>query len=387
MTRTQRLNWMTFLAPSLCLAGCLQVEVVPLVDAGPDIAAEDAGTEEDTGGDDPSVDWPAVVHDFGREIAFVYPCESALVWSFVATRDGLGNRRNDVEVWVWEVGGTPQVLAAHLRPSSGPAGCHDGFVYWNESDGVDWSLHRRTVSASTEAEFVHGDAWGAGEDGRFTRIVPGVGIEVFDISDGSVRAFPYEGIASDNGARVTQDYLYMSENRRIAFTPGAEWTLLPGTSFMEFAPVSGRVVGSGWSGDETIVWQRLSDGTLLRLATSCFGGQSNVSERGDWVLWNFAAGHGGCSEVGRSSVDENGNVHIQSFPELSAWADEMAVDATPAVPRPISVMQFGSQIAFVNLVRGTIRLADEPPFPCVDPTVPCPPGGECATTLCADLPN
>ena len=391
MTRTQCLNWMTLIAPSLCLAGCLRVESVPLVDAGPN-TTEDTGTNEDAGDEDPSLHWPAVAHDFGREIGFVYPCESALVWSFVATRDSLGNRRNDEEVWVWQVGGTPQVLAAHLHFYSNPAGCHGGFVYWNESDGVAWSLHRRDISASAPAEFAHSDGpWTAGEGGRFTRMVPSVGVEVLDVDDMSVTAFPYEGIPSDSWlteARATQDYLYIAYSRRIAYTPGAEWNILPGAPYMDFAPVSGRVIGTGWSGDETILWQISSDGTLLRLATSCLSGQSAVSQRGGWVVWNLASGGGsGCSDVGRSTVDENGNVHVQRFPELSAWADEMAVDATPTVPSPIRVLQFGSQIAFVNLVRGTIRLADEPAFPCVDPTVPCPPGGECATTLCADLPN
>ena len=103
---------------------------------------------------------------------------------------------------------------------------------------------------------------------------------------------------------------------------------------------------------------------------------------------NFAAGPGtGCSEVGRSAVDENGNVHNQPLPQLSQWAEEMASNANTRWQQPIRVVQFGQQIAFVDFVRGTIRLADEPPFSCVDTTLPCPEGAECATTRCTDLSN
>jgi hypothetical protein len=105
------------------------------------------------------------------------------------------------------------------------------------------------------------------------------------------------------------------------------------------------------------------------------------------VLWNFASIPGvSCSAVGRSTVDENGVLRIHPFAELSAWANEMAHDLVNN-PAPIRVVQFGTQIAFLDMVRGTIRLAEEPPFPCVDPTLPCPPDAECAETRCSELPN
>lgn len=395
MTHTQRLNWMTLMVPAACLAGCLQLESVPLLDAGLD----DTGTQ-DVGEVDPSTDWPVIVQDFNRRIADVHVCDSALLWLTAATQDGLGNILNDVEVWVWEVGGSPQVLATHLRPTSSPlVGCHDGFAYWNQRDGaLVWSLNRRSMSASAPAEFVRaGGPWTMGDEGRLTQWIDDPAIEMFDLDDSSVTLFPVDGLAdSIVPTRATRDYLYIASamGHRIAYTPDAEWSEVHAYfSDYSMAAITGRLVTTEAGNPESYVREVSADGEQsLVMARSCGisggGPTPTVTARGSWLLWNFSPQRGQqCSEVGRSAIDEHGNVHVQSFPELSRWVEEMLDVVHAGEAGLIRVVQFGPQIAFIDLLNGTIRLADEPPFPCIDPTLPCPEGAQCATTRCSDLPN
>lgn len=397
--RTQRLSWMILIAICLHQAGCLQAEDVPLADAGMD----DLGPE-DLGELDPSLDWPAVVHDAGRRIAELYPCESALLWVLAATQDSLGNYRNDAEVWAWAVGGSPQVLSAHLRTAYLPlVGCHEGFAYWHEADVErQHSLHRRNLSASGPAALVRtGGQWTMGEEGRLTRWLPSDNaIEMLNVDDSTVTLFSLEGMEEYEQVfqtRATRDFLYVTSQgaHRIAYAPDAEWSPVPG-DFMHsvFAPVLGRLVTTQAEGP-TVVKEVQTDGSFLTVAVSreCAraggGPYPTVSTRGTWLLWNFVSlSTSEClAEVGRSAVDEQGNVHVQRLPELTEWAAEMVRAVVPETFAPIRVMQFGQQIAFVDMVEGTIRLTDEPPFPCIDPTLPCPEGAECATTRCADLPD
>ncbi|MCB9659681.1 MAG: hypothetical protein H6726_18685 [Sandaracinaceae bacterium] len=394
--RTPQLNWTTLLAPLLGLSGCLQVEAVPVVDAGVD-GVDHGGVGQDMGAVDHSASWPQVVYDGQREISQVYACESALLWSFFATDDALGNRRNDEEVWAWEVGSSPQILAANLRPRTRLAGCHDGMAYWTQTDGSALSLHRREMSGTSPAEFVRpGGPWAMGDDGLVTRWLDGdAGVEVFDVESSSMTVFSFDGLGGSpnlfgRATRAYRDHVYVTGDPggRIALTPVAEWEPLALEYFVNFEAVPGHLVVSD-SQFESRVEEIRENGDALTLGVSCEVGGSVLpvaSGRGAWVLWHFATRASPCSEVGRSAVDANGNVRVQTLPDIARLAQEMSQDGGSSTVS-IRVLQFGEQIAFVDVRRGTIRLVGEPAFPCVDPVVPCPVGAECVTTLCTDLPN
>jgi hypothetical protein len=211
---------MTWLAVALCASGCSPGEGVPPVDAG---GLVDSGGPLDDGAldaGDPSVYWPPVVQSFSRKFWDIYPCDSALLWSFEAT----SSEANDEEVWVWEVGGTPRALAIDLLPVGYRrlAGCHEGFAYWNEHDGMNWSLYRRSMSGDGEAEFVRGGGswsvgdggpWSLGEAGRATRGIDRTAIELLDIEEGSTTTIAYEPATLVDAPfypRATLDYLYVA---------------------------------------------------------------------------------------------------------------------------------------------------------------------------------